>query len=260
MGCVIRLVFLLRRQPQLSLADFHAYWLDQHGPLVASHGEALGIVRYTQTHRLDEPGNARMAEARGGMEPPYDGVAELWWPSEEAVAAAGATPEGRRAGRALLEDEARFIDLPSSPLWLAVEHPQVEPAGGDEPVARPDTTIVKLHFPLRHHADQSLADAQHYWRTSHGPLIAGMAKEMGILRYQQVHRIDSPVADALRAARGTVTEPYTGHAEAWTDRSAPADPGARQAGRTAIEDERRFIDFARSAMWVGKEHVVIDRR
>jgi hypothetical protein len=34
---------------------------------------------------------------------------------------------GREAGAALLEDEAHFIDLPHSPLWLAYEYPQVNP-------------------------------------------------------------------------------------------------------------------------------------
>jgi hypothetical protein len=52
------------------------------------------------------------------MEPPYDGVAELWWDSAAALAAAG-TADGRRAGAELLADEAEFIDLPQSPLWMA---------------------------------------------------------------------------------------------------------------------------------------------
>ena len=34
---------------------------------------------------------------------------------------AGATPEGREAALALLEDERRFIDLEESPLWLGHE-------------------------------------------------------------------------------------------------------------------------------------------
>jgi hypothetical protein len=38
-----------------------------------------------------------------------------------------------------------------------------------------------------------------------------------------------------------------------------ATPDSRAAGRAAIEDEKRFIDFARSAIWIGKEHVIIDR-
>jgi hypothetical protein len=49
-------------------------------------------------------------------------VAELWWENEDAFRAAGRTAEAREAGRLLLEDEARFIDLPRSPLWLNHEH------------------------------------------------------------------------------------------------------------------------------------------
>jgi hypothetical protein len=44
-------------------------------------------------------------------------VAELWWRSENELRAARG-PDAREAGRLLLEDEARFIDLPRSPLWL----------------------------------------------------------------------------------------------------------------------------------------------
>lgn len=34
---------------------------------------------------------------------------------------AGASREGRSAGRTLLEDERRFIDLPNSPIFFAHE-------------------------------------------------------------------------------------------------------------------------------------------
>ena len=56
MPSMIRLVYLLRRQPELSLDEFHRYWRDEHGPLVAFHQVRLGIVRYTQSHRVDDPG------------------------------------------------------------------------------------------------------------------------------------------------------------------------------------------------------------
>jgi hypothetical protein len=259
MSAVIRLVFLLRRRPELSLADFSAYWRDVHAPLVASHQQHLGVLRYTQSHRLDDDTHTRLAGARGTMEAPYDGVAELWWHSEDAIAAVGATDAGRRAGEALLADEARFIDLPRSPLWLAYEHPQINP-NPESVVARPRSSIVKLHFPLRHRAELTLEAAQHYWLHHHGPLIRNLAPGMGMLRYQQVHRFPSPVEDALRQARGTEVDAYTGHAEAWTDRStARSGPEAREAGRLAVADESNFIDFARSAIWLGKEHVIIDR-
>jgi len=256
---VIRLVFLLRRQPHLALDEFHARWRDDHGPLVASHQTRLGIARYTQSHRLDDPLNDLMAAARGGTEPPYDGVAELWWESADALAAASGTAEGRRAGAELLADEAEFIDLPQSPLWLAYEYPQVNPLP-EGTLARVKSPIVKLHYPLRHPAGMTLDEAQLYWRTSHGPLVRSMATAGGTIRYQQVHRFESPFEAALREARGTTVEPYTGHAEAWFDRTRRgSSPEAKEANRRAIEDEAHFIDFARSAIWIGKEHVLIDR-
>jgi hypothetical protein len=254
---VIRLVFLLRRRPGLSLAEFSDRWRLDHAPIVAGNQTALGVLRYTQTHRVEDSMNEAMARARGGMEEPYDGVAELWWPSEDALRESGSTNAGRRAGADLLADEAEFIDLAASPLWLAHEHPQVNPTP-ETLVASPASRIVKLHFPLRQPEAMSMDDAQRYWRVQHGPLIRSMAPAMGLLRYQQVHRFETPLEEGLRTLRGTQVEPYTGHAEAWFERGA-APPEAAEAGRRAIEDERAFIDFARSAIWIGKEHVFVDR-
>jgi uncharacterized protein (TIGR02118 family) len=257
---MIRLVYLLRRRPELSLAAFHRTWLDDHGPLVASFRSSLRIARYVQTHRLDEPElEAAMAAARGGMEPPYDGVAELWWESEDDLRAASATDEGRAASAALVEDERRFIDLAASPLWLAHEYPQVNPP--HEVVARPRTGVAKLHFPLRHLPVRTLEDAQRYWRVQHGPLIRRQALAAGLLRYQQVHRYETPLEASLRAARGTAVDTYTGHAEAWVDLGARrTGTAAREASARAVDDERTFIDLGRSSMWFGVEHVVIDWR
>ena len=123
---MLKLTFCLRRKPGLSLAEFQDYWLNKHGPLVRRLQPALGMARYVQVHRRDDELGLGMAKVRGAPEP-YDGVAELWWESEEAFRAAGRTAEGREAGRLLLEDEARFIDLANSPLWL--NHEQVIYAG-----------------------------------------------------------------------------------------------------------------------------------
>ena len=143
---MIRLVFLLRRRDGLSLDEFHDRWRLDHGPLVASHQTRLGILRYTQSHRLDDPLNAALAGARGGMEPPYDGVAELWWESEATLAEASSTEAGRLAGAELLADEAEFIDLPASPLWLAHEYPQVNPTP-EHLVARPTNRHPQAALP-----------------------------------------------------------------------------------------------------------------
>jgi uncharacterized protein (TIGR02118 family) len=122
---MIKLVFVLRRLPELSREEFQAYWYEKHGPLVRERASALGISRYVQQHTIDTPMNEGLRTGRGGPEP-YDGVAELWWESLEALQAAVATPEGQKAVATLLEDERRFIDLPRSPLWLCQERPIVE--------------------------------------------------------------------------------------------------------------------------------------
>jgi uncharacterized protein (TIGR02118 family) len=123
---LIKLVFCLRRLPHLSLAEFQDYWLNTHGPLVRSHAETLKIRKYVQTHTLDAAGMQQALAASREAPEGYDGVAELWWDSIEDLALSGATPEGREAAMALLEDERKFIDHARSPLWIAEEHPIVE--------------------------------------------------------------------------------------------------------------------------------------
>ena len=160
----------------------------------------------------------------------------------------------------LLEDEREFIDLPNSPLWFAHEYPQVNPTP-ENIVARERNSIVKLYFPLRRRSELSEEAAQRYWRTSHGPLIRSQASAGGILRYQQVHRFESALEAQLREVAW--------HRHAGIHRSrrslvrsrhcAAAAPRRPRPNARAIEDESKFIDFKRSCMWIGKEHVFIDR-
>ena len=257
---MIRLVFALRRKSGMSLAEFQDYWKRCHGPLVASFASDLNILRYVQTHTLDDPSNAAAQKARGNMEPHYDGVAEVWWSSEAELEATLQTEAGQAAGAALLEDERKFIDLPNSPLWFAYEYPQVNPSP-ENVVALEKTNVVRVFFPLRHLASISEEDARKYWLTHHGPIVRSHAAAAGILCYRQVHRANHPLDQAVQGPRGTQVESYLGHAEAWVDRGrAPDTRESRLAGQTFIADERNFIDMERSAFLHGKEYTFIDRR
>ncbi|HEX3367071.1 EthD domain-containing protein [Phenylobacterium sp.] len=113
---MIKLTFCLIRAPHLSREAFQHYWFNTHGPLVASVAEDLQIRRYVQAHSLPADVNTEVRAARAAPAE-YDGVAELWFDSLEAVAANAQRPEARAAGALLLEDERRFIDLSKSPLW-----------------------------------------------------------------------------------------------------------------------------------------------
>ena len=88
---------------------------------MASVQEVLRIRRYVQTHSLPLAASASLIQVRGGPEG-YDGVAELWWDSLDDLARNASDPAALEAGRMLLEDEKRFIDLTRSPLWWGEEH------------------------------------------------------------------------------------------------------------------------------------------
>jgi uncharacterized protein (TIGR02118 family) len=125
---MMKLMFALRRRPDLTREEFQSYWRDHHVPLVRSHAEALGIRRYIQVHTLADEFQAALRASRQAPEA-YDGVAELWYDSLESIAAAVATEAGQAASVALLEDERRFIDHERSPLWFGEEHPIIGDQG-----------------------------------------------------------------------------------------------------------------------------------
>lgn len=117
---MIKLTFAVRRRDDVPPEEFRRYWRDEHGPLVRSFQPVLGIRRYVQTHRLETPLNDVLQASRNTLDP-FDGTAELWWDDADALTASSSTPEGLAAGQALLTDEARFIDLERSSLWLGEE-------------------------------------------------------------------------------------------------------------------------------------------
>jgi uncharacterized protein (TIGR02118 family) len=118
---MVKLIFCVRKRGDITEAEFHRYWRDEHGPLVRSVAPALGIRRYVQTHTTVTPLNDMLAASRHAPEA-YDGVAELWFDSADALSTAASSPEGLAAGAVLLEDERRFIDHERSPLFVAEEH------------------------------------------------------------------------------------------------------------------------------------------
>lgn len=116
---MIKLTFCLIRLPHLSRQQFQDYWRDTHAPLVMEHRQALGFRQYVQSHTISDAARLPLALSRGSGGLDYDGVAQFWWDDMATLGAAGATPEGQRAGELLLEDERRFIDLARSPIFLS---------------------------------------------------------------------------------------------------------------------------------------------
>jgi hypothetical protein len=79
-------------------------------------------------------------------------------------------------------------------------------------------------------------------------------------RYVQVHTLETPLNTTLQTGRGAQL-PFDGVAEAWWDSVESllvhgSTPEGRAAAREMVEDERRFIDLAASAIWLGEEHEI----
>ncbi len=127
-----------------------------------------------------------------------------------------------------------FIDLPASPLWLAHEYPQINP--GPEPlVAHPKSSLVKLHYPIRHPPTMTMEEAQTYWRTVHGPLVRSIVRSRRDLALHPGPPLRVPAGGgSCGTSRGTEVEPYTGHAEAWSDRSVPRQVPRPRRGASGL--------------------------
>jgi len=90
-----KLVAFLKKRQEMSVEDFQARWNWPHGKL----GSAVpGVRRYVQCHPL-------LSSYQSGRTPLWDGVAESWFDSDEAMRSNADTPEYQ----ALRADEPHFL-------------------------------------------------------------------------------------------------------------------------------------------------------
>jgi uncharacterized protein (TIGR02118 family) len=232
-----RLVFVLRRRPELSRDEFQQYWLGTHAPLVAGVAEVLGITRYQQVHTISED-STRAA-------PPFDGVAELWF---DPARSSGTRDEQIAAAAMLLEDERRFIDLSASPIWFAAEHVM---ADGPADALRSTTAV-------RRRAGLTREEFQRHWREVHGPLAVARPDVFGITRYVQMHTPDDAETYPPAVVRGA-PEPYDGLAEVYVTEVQGAAPDAAEVRAALVADTESIIDRDASPRCAGRVHVIVDR-
>ena len=118
---MIKFVMCLHRHPDMTREQFQDYWLNKHGPFFMSNADAMGAKKYVQSQTLDSPLNQGLQESRGMM-PEFDGVAEVWFESEEALIQGMSSPEGEKLSAALLEDEGNFVDHSKSSAFIVKEY------------------------------------------------------------------------------------------------------------------------------------------
>jgi uncharacterized protein (TIGR02118 family) len=95
---MIKLIALLKRKPGISKEEFAQRWLNEHIKLSSKMPGLRGYLINIATGHQPEGDD---------IEPLYDGTAELWWDSIEAMEAAFASEEGKVAG----VDADEFTDV-----------------------------------------------------------------------------------------------------------------------------------------------------
>lgn len=119
---MIKCCFLIYRRPDLSPEQFRHYWAAVHSRVAVETAPAMGMVRYVQNHVVDHPMVEGFRAMRGCRAADFDGMAEAWWDSWEAIErAAGSMPQD--VARTILADEAAFVDMERSVIFFAEEKP-----------------------------------------------------------------------------------------------------------------------------------------
>ena len=124
---MVKLVALLKRKPGISKEEFAQRWLMEHTKLSTKIPGVLGYRINIATDR--QP-------AGTGSEPIYDGTAEMWWDSIEAMEAAFATDQGKTAG----EDADQFAEVR---IHIYTDEHVIMPGPKKQPARRPATTHRK---------------------------------------------------------------------------------------------------------------------
>lgn len=119
------MVYCARKRADISSEDFHNYWLGQHASLYRQFADTYGAKKYIQSHTIATQTNDNFVQMRG-FQPPYDGITEIWFDSLETFLAASSSPEGKAANQVLAADEAKFIDISRSCVFLTEEHTLIE--------------------------------------------------------------------------------------------------------------------------------------
>jgi uncharacterized protein (TIGR02118 family) len=107
---MVKLICFVKRKPGMEVEEFHRYWREVHGPLIASTKSGKHVLRYEQNHRVREHWD----------ESGYDGVTQQWFASTKAFFASLQEDDYK-----LIEaDVARFIDVDSLE-WIITEEAEV---------------------------------------------------------------------------------------------------------------------------------------
>ena len=85
---MIKTTICIKRKEGISRQEFFDYWYNQHAALIRELQEDLKIVKYVQSHSIDNEVSAALRKSRNGPAM-YDGIGEAWFESMDVLADLG---------------------------------------------------------------------------------------------------------------------------------------------------------------------------
>jgi len=264
---MIKVIAPAQRHPtNRSLADFHRYWGESHGPVYAHTRNLRGYVQHLTLH-----------EAYGGNPAPtYDGISMFWFDDldhmdvltndpvvRELLGAAivGVPPDpdappvpetGTERDvtlfREVMKDDAQLFDR--SLTW-PMHRKRAVVAAEEHVIVDGETTpeMVKAIFVAAKLPGLTLVEFLHHWEHVHAPLAAALP---GLRRYVQNHAIPYAYAGGLQT--------HDGWSELWFDDLASLHAAAASPEWAAMEEDGATL-FARPiGVGVARERIQKDPR
>jgi uncharacterized protein (TIGR02118 family) len=111
---MVKLIALLRRNPDMSHEEFVEHWRERHGPLIAGTPQLARHIRRYEQHPRHQAGGLSGNEG-------LDGVAVQWFDRIEDFAAFVSEPA---YAELVAPDEQRFLDM-SAVEFIVCDEPTV---------------------------------------------------------------------------------------------------------------------------------------
>lgn len=169
-AATIKIVRLVKRRQDLTLAQFKEYWLERHAERERRAIDATPLQKVVASFATGEV-------ALGGTIPPFDGMVALYFRSLEDARATFSGP-----GTAdMREDAKNFVDLARAPPQIfADEYLMSEKPGAA--TAMKKSGQLKIVRTVHRRRDLSHAQFKDYWLNNHSKLEDRVIQETGVQR------------------------------------------------------------------------------